>query len=160
VFVPSSAWVGGERLDRDATGPAESQIRRQDVVAEASSGDLTPGATHTASEGRRRVRDACSSWPTEQVQTAELLTTELVANALQHGRGLAELLVEVSGRLLRVEVRDRNPSLPGFEPEVPDPEDEHGRGLFLVATFATSWGMRPDRDSTGKTVWFELYNDG
>jgi hypothetical protein len=36
----------------------------------------------------------------------------------------------------------------------PTPEDEHGRGLQLVALIADRWGTRPTPD--GKSVWCAL----
>ncbi|MEU9579078.1 ATP-binding protein [Streptomyces chilikensis] len=93
-------------------------------------------------------------WDGDVLETAELLTTELVTNALVHtGRG-AVLKVTVTGRRLRVEVRDfvRPRRLPvGKEAE----EDATcGRGLLLVATLADTWGVRGH--ALGKSVWFEL----
>ena len=53
---------------------------------------------------------------------------------------------------MRIEVDD-----PSTEPPVlqnPDPLDERGRGILLVESLATSWGV--DIHETGKTVWFEI----
>jgi anti-sigma regulatory factor (Ser/Thr protein kinase) len=90
------------------------------------------------------------------LDTAELLTTELVTNALVHtGRG-AVLKVRVDGRRLRVEVRDfvrrRPPRLPVGQGA--DEDATGGRGLLLVATLADAWGVRGH--ALGKSVWFEL----
>ncbi|MFI2223222.1 ATP-binding protein [Streptomyces fradiae] len=85
--------------------------------------------------------------------TAELLTTELVTNALIHTVYGAVVTATLDGDVLRVEVRD-------FAPEPPDPylpvseERTHGRGLLLVQALADAWGMRDQ--GIGKVVWFEL----
>ncbi|MFD6287256.1 ATP-binding protein [Streptomyces sp. NPDC060205] len=93
--------------------------------------------------------------------TAELLTAELVANAVEHTRGDApiELVVELLPTGCQVEVHDRDPSPPGDltipDPSCePDPWQEHGRGLLLIRTLSSSCGHRPTE--SGKAVWFRL----
>ncbi|MER5311778.1 ATP-binding protein [Streptomyces sp. NPDC002773] len=95
--------------------------------------------------------------------TAELLTAELVANAVEHtgGRGPIELVVELLPGLggCQIEVHDPEPSRPGElvcpEPgtEV-DPWQEHGRGLLLIRALSSDCGHRPT--AHGKAVWFTL----
>ncbi|MFJ6937888.1 ATP-binding protein [Streptomyces sp. NPDC101132] len=101
--------------------------------------------------------------------TAELLTAELVANAVEHagagagadtGAGAAvELVVELLPEGCRIEVHDGDPRPPGaLTPAVPgehpDPLQEHGRGLLLLRTLSASCGHRPT--PRGKAVWFTL----
>ncbi|WP_406011297.1 ATP-binding protein [Streptomyces sp. NBC_00637] len=92
--------------------------------------------------------------------TAELLTAELVANAVEHTAGDApiELVVELRPTGCRVEVHDPDPVPPGDlthpSGEEPDPWQEHGRGLLLVRTLSSSCGHRPTEQ--GKAVWFRL----
>ncbi|MFB8086983.1 ATP-binding protein [Streptomyces sp. NBC_00708] len=93
--------------------------------------------------------------------TAELLTAELVANAVEHtpGDDPIELVVELLPAGCQVEVHDGDPAPPGDlsrpEPEdVPDPWQEHGRGLLLIRTLSSSCGHRPTE--RGKAVWFRL----
>ncbi|MBD9733977.1 MULTISPECIES: ATP-binding protein [unclassified Streptomyces] len=92
--------------------------------------------------------------------TAELLTAELVANAVEHTAGGSpiELVVELLPTGCRVEVHDRDPVPPRRltrpEPGEPDPWQEHGRGLLLIRTLSSSCGHRPT--PTGKAVWFRL----
>lgn len=92
--------------------------------------------------------------------TAELLTAELVANAVEHTAGDApiELVVELLPSGCQVEVHDPDPAPPGnltrpVETE-PDPWQEHGRGLLLIRTLSSSCGHRPTE--SGKAVWFRL----
>ncbi|WP_432137819.1 MULTISPECIES: ATP-binding protein [unclassified Streptomyces] len=92
--------------------------------------------------------------------TAELLTAELVANAVEHtaGRGPIELVVELLPGGCRVEVHDPDPAPPGdltrgAGGEV-DPWQEHGRGLLLIRALSSSCGHRPTEN--GKAVWFRL----
>ncbi|MGW4272268.1 ATP-binding protein [Streptomyces seoulensis] len=92
--------------------------------------------------------------------TAELLTAELVANAVEHtaADGPIELLVELLPSGCHVEVRDPDPAPPGdlTRPDLtpPDPWREDGRGLLLIRALSSSCGHRPTE--TGKAVWFRL----
>ncbi|MFF3753419.1 ATP-binding protein [Streptomyces sp. NPDC002018] len=93
--------------------------------------------------------------------TAELLTAELVANAIKHtpGNDPIELVVELLPTGCQVEVHDRDPAPPGNLSRagfgaMPDPWQENGRGLLLIHTLSAACGHRPtDR---GKAVWFTL----
>ncbi|MGR4882418.1 ATP-binding protein [Streptomyces sp. LARHCF249] len=93
--------------------------------------------------------------------TAELLTAELVANAVEHTRPGApiELVVELLAGGCQVEVHDGDPQPPGnlaARPggAHPDPWQEHGRGLLLIRTLSSACGHRPT--AQGKAVWFTL----
>ncbi|MFD0317861.1 ATP-binding protein [Streptomyces flavalbus] len=92
--------------------------------------------------------------------TAELLTAELVANAVEHTTGGSpiELVVELLPTGCQVEVHDPDPAPPGdlTRPSggTPDPWQEHGRGLLLIRTLSASCGHRPT--GSGKAVWFRL----
>lgn len=92
--------------------------------------------------------------------TAELLTAELVANAVEHtaGNGPIELVVELLPTGCQVEVHDPDPAPPGdlTHPHraEPDPWQEHGRGLLLIRALSSSCGHRPTE--SGKAVWFRL----
>lgn len=105
-------------------------------------------------EARRDLRRLLRDWGRPGgAETAELLTSELVTNALVHTDDDAVLTAVVSPRGLRVEVRDfltRRPLLRAADPN----DDTHGRGLVLVRSLADAWGVRPHR--VGKSVWFEL----
>ena len=105
-------------------------------------------------EARRALRELLTHWGKPgRSETAELLTSELVTNALIHTDHDAVLTATVSPHGLHVEVRDfvgRRPRL-----RVPDAdEDTHGRGLILVQSLADAWGVRAH--GVGKVVWFEL----
>ena len=93
--------------------------------------------------------------------TAELLTAELVANAVEHTAGDApiELVVELLPTGCHVEVHDPDPAPPGDltvpDPSgAPDPWQEHGRGLLLIRALSSACGHRPTE--SGKAVWFRL----
>lgn len=105
-------------------------------------------------EARRELRELLRHWGKPgRSEIAELLTSELVTNALVHTDRDAVLTAVVGPRGLRVEVRDfvaRRPVLRAPSAE----EGTHGRGLLLVQSLADAWGVRPH--GVGKSVWFEL----
>jgi PAS domain S-box-containing protein len=90
--------------------------------------------------------------PAALVADAALVTSELVTNAVVHGRPPIELRLRLEGAEVLVEVRDRAM----YQPRKlrPDETDEHGRGLQIVAALSTRWGTRPTEH--GKAVWCVL----
>lgn len=84
---------------------------------------------------------------------AELLTSELVTNAIVHTDHDAVLTATVGPRGLHVEVRDFVARRPRLRLPVTD-DGTNGRGLFLVQSLADAWGVRAH--GVGKAVWFEL----
>jgi anti-sigma regulatory factor (Ser/Thr protein kinase) len=111
-------------------------------------------------EARRALRELLLHWGRPgRSEVAELLTSELVTNALVHTDCEAELTATVGSRSLRVEVRDFVSRRP--KPRVPHADDgthgTNGRGLILVQSLADAWGVAAlGPDATGKVVWFEL----
>jgi two-component sensor histidine kinase len=104
-------------------------------------------------EARNIVRARLQDRPSEVVETAVLLTDELVSNALEHGGGRPRISVEVDTNHLRVRVHDDDPSV-SLRPSKVDPSSTRGRGLVIVNALATAWGVDPS--GAGKTVWFSL----
>ncbi|MER5731963.1 ATP-binding protein [Streptomyces sp. NPDC002138] len=117
-----------------------------------------PHTTAAVPLARALVRTALSETggPADS-DTAELLTAELVANAVEHTSGDApiELVVELLANGCQVEVHDGDPRPPGdLRPRPPDPWQEHGRGLLLLRALSSACGHRPTPH--GKAVWFTL----
>ncbi|MEU1422288.1 ATP-binding protein [Kitasatospora sp. NPDC005751] len=82
-----------------------------------------------------------------------LLVAELVANAMMHGGGPLELVLDASAARLRVEVSDGESALP--EPRLPHrPGLPGGHGLFIIQRAADRWGA--ERHDQGKAVWVEI----
>ncbi|MFD5120293.1 ATP-binding protein [Streptomyces sp. NPDC058385] len=105
-------------------------------------------------EARRALRELLDEWgPPERSETAELLTSELVTNALVHTDHDAVLTATVGPKRLRVEVRDFVGRRPRLRVPVAD-DGTNGRGLVLVQSLADAWGVRAL--GVGKVVWFEL----
>jgi anti-sigma regulatory factor (Ser/Thr protein kinase) len=116
---------------------------------------LLPGDVTTPAAARRFVRSALVSVEADPVviETAELLTTELVTNAIVHAGCKSHLFIRAAKGVVRVEVTDpddRQPSMAAPDIDAPD-----GRGLVIVNGLASAWGVQPTTEG-GKTVWFEL----
>jgi len=88
----------------------------------------------------------------EAFENARLLTSELVANAIEHVRedGDLEVRLTLSGGVLRVEVLDPGP---GFMPPPRPPDSDRGWGLRFTERLASRWAA--DFDGRAR-VWFEL----
>ena len=113
-------------------------------------------------ETRHALRALLAHWGKPgRSETAELLATELVTNALVHTGGDAVIVATLVSETLYVEVRDFATGLP--KQREADPENAvDGRGLTLVQSLADAWGVRGAGagDSGGKVVWFELEAGG
>ncbi|MBI0319221.1 ATP-binding protein, partial [Streptomyces javensis] len=104
-----------------------------------------------AGEARDHVRDQLTRWELAPLTpTAELLVSELVANAIRHGRGPVELRL-LRGEGLICEVTDGSLTTPRIRHA--SETDEGGRGLQLVSALSHRWGTR--YTSNGKCIWTE-----
>lgn len=99
---------------------------------------------------RALVDHACDTWGLRGLlQSALLVVSELVGNAVEHAGTDVQLEVFAHDGGLLITVRDGDPRLPDL-PDLPD-DSERGRGLRLVAMSTTAWGVTPLPD--GKVVW-------
>ncbi|GAA2238898.1 hypothetical protein GCM10010430_19970 [Kitasatospora cystarginea] len=89
------------------------------------------------------------------VDAGELVLTELVNNAVQHGRTSPGRLIfvrfELSPGALRVEVHDASADRPTVRRA--GVEDESGRGLWLIDQLSARWGCCPRAGGVGKAMW-------
>jgi hypothetical protein len=87
---------------------------------------------------------------------AELALSEVVTNAILHGRPPMSVRLRGTVDHPRVEVRDRSTNPPALPDEDPDPSTAdlttYGRGLSIVARASEAWGA--EREPEGKLVWF------
>lgn len=83
-----------------------------------------------------------------------LLTSELVTNALLHGRPPIALIVTHTMSVLRVEVLDGSSAPPAQR--VSSAMATSGRGLEMTDMLADRWGCAIDDESGSKCVWFEF----
>jgi anti-sigma regulatory factor (Ser/Thr protein kinase) len=95
---------------------------------------------------------SCVAHHAAVVDDAVLLVSELVTNSVLHGGPPVVVAVDCDGQALQVRVRDGSTHLP--ERRQAGQVDEGGRGLELVASLSTAWGVDPEPD--GKHVWFVL----
>lgn len=122
---------------------------------------ILAGRESSVSVARYIVTACLPGWDRNLVDTAVLLTSEVVTNAVVHpvpARTLSLVRLRVAPleylRALRVEVTDRGAA--GTLPSVQHVgvTAEHGRGLALVEALSAAWGA--DVNDTTTTVWFEL----
>jgi anti-sigma regulatory factor (Ser/Thr protein kinase) len=113
-----------------------------------------PRVARSVATARHRVRHLMLQRGLQQIAAeAELLTSELAANAVQHATGQEfAVAVNISAGLIVVEVFDSQPRIPVVCE--PDATRECGRGLATVAALAQNWGAV--RCPPGKCVWFAL----
>jgi anti-sigma regulatory factor (Ser/Thr protein kinase) len=87
-----------------------------------------------------------------------LIVSELVTNAVRHGRPDIVLSVEMLSDRIRIEVRDGNDAVPTVPAEDPAVDRPTGRGLLIVAATASDWGV-VSTGEPGKCVWAEIRAD-
>ncbi len=113
-----------------------------------------PLSTESVPVARRFVRDLMIDSDTvADLDTASLLVTEIVTNAVLHAMAPMTLRVEVGADVVRIEVRDGSqlrPRMHAFSATAAT-----GRGLRLLESLAVQWGVRPEPGG-GKIVWFEV----
>ncbi|KFF99838.1 PAS/PAC sensor protein [Streptomyces scabiei] len=128
-------------------------MARVQGLPEDSVGDWTlPREPRSVGRAREYARGRLQAWDLEPlIDTAELLVSELVTNALRYGEGEIRLRLLLD-RTLVCEVWDAGLVQPRRR-RARD-TDEGGRGLQLVGLLSAAWGSR--RTPRGKTVWFEL----
>lgn len=162
VTARDAAGVGEELLSRLADHPEDDVAV---VVVRVPSPLDTSGRTRSprrrrwslpseaASIGRARhaVVRTCQAWGIEDAANAELVVSELVANAVLHGFGHVSLQLYDTGDGLRIEVEDANPAPPVTTDG--HPGRVGGFGMQIVERLA-DWGWRQSRG--GKLVWAKV----
>lgn len=144
-----------ERLERSYAYHLAKGSWQPSAVVELK--EELPNAANGAPAARHAIREAAGQLlGEEEIEVVEILTTELVTNAVAHaGTGPEDAVVlhlAVAPERIRVEVCDGGP---GFAPE------DFGRpragpggfGLVMVDRAASRWGVAGD---DGNCVWFEL----
>src|SRR5204863_5939142 len=103
---------------------------------------------------RRFVRDVLTTRQVGEkvVDVVELLTSEVVTNAIVHAGTGPELVVCVGHERVRIEVHDAVSAVP-FR-LMADPYSSSGRGMAIVDELASDWGV--EHIPEGKRVWFEV----
>jgi anti-sigma regulatory factor (Ser/Thr protein kinase) len=112
---------------------------------------FAPGAVPHA---RAVVGERVAGFPDRLIADAELLTSEVVSNAVMHGAPPLRLGVTTHADGVRVEVLDGSDVLPRLPTGDVHPDSPGGRGLRIVDALASAWGVEAGTD--GKTVWFHV----
>jgi serine/threonine-protein kinase RsbW len=116
--------------------------------------EVLPKAVVSAALARRALDRLAGEVDQRRIEDAQLLVSELIANAVEHvdEDGDIELRVDNDAERLRVEVLDPGH---GFiaDPRRPGELAESGWGLHFVSRIADRWAA--DTDGSGR-VWFEL----
>ncbi|MER6025952.1 SpoIIE family protein phosphatase [Streptomyces sp. NPDC001851] len=104
---------------------------------------------------RRFTRRTLRTWgvPQDTLDTALLVVSELVTNALVHTGGQVRLDLTLVNHRLRLAVADASPRSP-VKPASIGWEATGGRGIILVEAVSEAWGTVPV--SGGKQVWADL----
>jgi anti-anti-sigma regulatory factor len=131
---------------------------RRRALAEVSHPDAVARSTERllpvpASPGVARwlAERACRRWKLDGIgPVAQLITTELVGNAVRHAGTPIDLTLTRSPAYLHIGVRDGSRSRPRRLP----PGEPAGRGLMIIGAFASAWGCTATPD--GKVVWATL----
>ncbi len=151
-------------MNRDARHSGHLRIVGAAETAETAdphdgvAGIVLPGRRHSVAVGRHWVVDTAANHGVTGManQIVELLSSELLANAVIHGPegGAVGVRLSVRPDRVRVTVSDT-----GSDHESPvvlhrDPGALTGRGMAIVDALASRWGS--DGDRAGTSVWFEV----
>jgi anti-sigma regulatory factor (Ser/Thr protein kinase) len=100
---------------------------------------------------RQFVAAALEEWGAAPVDDIVVVVSEMVMNALTHGDGPVQVVIERREGSVRFEVADGSSVMPMVR-EVTDAPS--GRGVRIVEVLADRWGVdvRPE----GKAVWVEF----
>jgi DNA-binding NarL/FixJ family response regulator len=165
VWVEPARDAGTSFLSKSAPAPRLAELllellQRSRAAAEGSQGVVEaasmtfPPEARSASDARRFSRETLARWgsPESAAEAVVLLVSELVTNAIIHAKTTVDVVLHLLPDHLRVEVVDRAPEY--IRRRDAADEDQSGRGMALIDTLTTGWGIdeRPD----GKAVWFEV----
>jgi anti-sigma regulatory factor (Ser/Thr protein kinase) len=112
-----------------------------------------PLGPHAPSTARRAVTAVLAGWGFRDeswLDSAAIVVSELVTNAVRHGGGCVELRVECHDHRVTLSVADGSSVVPRRR----DPDDQGGRGLALIEAMSAGWGVQDHQG--GKRVWVEL----
>ncbi|WP_424537198.1 ATP-binding protein [Sphaerisporangium viridialbum] len=105
-------------------------------------------------KARRVVQEVLIQWGAyDLVDDVTLVVTELLTNAVLHARPPITLTLRFTGNVLTGAVTDHGDIWPYGDGRGCLEDDEHGRGLQIVAALTDRWGVDPG-PGPGKTAWF------
>ena len=130
--------------------------RRAAPSVEWAPGELRkafPASAQTPRAARQAVALVAGDIPSQALETARLLTSELVTNSVKFGPpapAIVGVFIEVARERIRIEISDEAEG----RPRLRSPSDEGGYGLTLVDTLASQWGT--ELEGGRNLTWFEL----
>lgn len=157
-MIPSASL--GTDASADRFGPGGASAPRPRAAAERRFRFELAAHPGSVARARQVTRARLSGWAVceDTCDTAALVVSELVTNAIVHTAG-EHVVCELhdSGDLVRIAVQDEGcaPGEPHTGPQ--RPEEEHGRGLLLIAALCRAWGAQ--EAGPGLLVWAELARD-
>lgn len=114
-----------------------------------------PNDPQAVRAARKFALGELSGYAPELLDVVELLVSELAGNCVRHTDSGFEVRVSGDQRRIRVSVSDRGRGKPTVQHV--DTNAIAGRGLALVETLSSDWGVRSSRlPGGGKAVWFVL----
>ncbi|WP_234433490.1 SpoIIE family protein phosphatase [Streptomyces sp. NRRL WC-3549] len=133
-------------------GAALLLARTQAMPADRYAAWELPYDKSAPATARRMVSERLAEWNLtgDTGEATELIVSELVTNAIRHGRPPLKLRL-ILDRGLTCEIWDGSTTVPHMK--YAGVVDEGGRGLFIISQLATLWGTR--YASEGKLVWSE-----
>lgn len=146
--------VGADGTPAERDDPAP---QAQEVEAPDEAGIVLPVERQSVGIGRHWVvKVAAEAGVTGMAnQVVELLSSELLANAVLHGgeREAIGLRILCCEEVVRISVSDGAPESPVVLH--PGPVEVSGRGMAIVEAMSNRWSVDQHADG-GKTVWFEI----
>jgi two-component sensor histidine kinase len=152
-----TGFITSKQADELATvlGRLEAEQQRA-MTTEWAAGELRkalPAAPPTARAARQAVSLVAADIPPAALETAQLLTSELVTNSIKHSLpspARIGLCVEIDRDRVRIEVSHSSDAPSEQQP----PKGIDGYGVKLVESLASRWDTTRDGETT--TIWFEL----
>lgn len=161
--MPGSRSITGGPESPHDTGPtAGARQRITQAAAYPRQSHLVLGALPSAvPSARLHARLVLAEWDLKELaETAELIVSELVTNAVHASAGLQkrhsglpviQLRLHADHECVLIEIWDADERMP--EARHPGPDAEHGRGLLLVEALSEGWGTFRSPGHPGKVVW-------
>jgi anti-sigma regulatory factor (Ser/Thr protein kinase) len=147
-------------LPRSPKGTVEARDRRKPAVQEAAAVStmqlLLPTVMTSPGEARRACRAFARRNHVEAIDPLLLVLSELVTNAVQHGRGPIGIRIDCEDASVRIEVSDAAPNPAAVTPRYAPLDGSGGMGLRIIDAMCLGWGAHENGSGTGKTVWAEL----
>lgn len=136
--------------ERSDPVPGDSPTARLDTVRAELAGDA-----RAAAQARKLTRETLTRWRVPAVvDTVVLIASELVTNAVRHGRPPARLALHRREHDVRIDVHDNDACAAGLGgvTRSEDPDAESGRGLPIVEALSERTGVE-QVPGDGKVVY-------